>query len=186
MSKEQVGNLDKKISVSMRRYEAKILQLQQELLNARIALAIHKEKGNEMSTLDKLKQTAARHVELIDARYFNHSHAACYICDGYIGLDEAIAEIEKLQQERLTEAIKLMEGATQFQKVSTERDDLKAELLGRVDKNVYSIALQRAIEHHCRGVLVPTEIAEKCPHYAAKLNDAHERREAAEAAKGEA
>ncbi len=35
----------------------------------------------------------------------------------------------------------------------------------------YSIALARAIEHHCRGVLVPSDIAEQCPFHAAKLNE---------------
>ena len=34
----------------------------------------------------------------------------------------------------------------------------------------YAQALQRAIEHHCKGMIVPPEIAEKCPHHAEKLN----------------
>lgn len=34
----------------------------------------------------------------------------------------------------------------------------------------YSIALQRAIERHCAGELVPEEIAKLCPHHAQKLN----------------
>ena len=35
----------------------------------------------------------------------------------------------------------------------------------------YSIALQRAIEHHCRGVSVPDAIAVRCPHHAKMLNE---------------
>lgn len=35
----------------------------------------------------------------------------------------------------------------------------------------YSIALQRAIEHHCRGSEVPDQIAIACPHHAKMLND---------------
>ena len=35
----------------------------------------------------------------------------------------------------------------------------------------YSVALQRAIEHHCRGVFVPKEIAEECPYHAKLLNE---------------
>ena len=35
----------------------------------------------------------------------------------------------------------------------------------------YSIALQRAIEYHCAGKIVPDEISKQCPHHAKKLND---------------
>jgi len=35
----------------------------------------------------------------------------------------------------------------------------------------YSIALQRAIEHHCRGVPVPPAIGVRCPHHAKMLNE---------------
>jgi hypothetical protein len=35
----------------------------------------------------------------------------------------------------------------------------------------YSIALQRAIEHHRRGVAVPPQIASNCPHHAQMLNE---------------
>lgn len=35
----------------------------------------------------------------------------------------------------------------------------------------YAIALQRAIEHHCRGKLVPEMIASDCPHHAKMLNE---------------
>ena len=34
----------------------------------------------------------------------------------------------------------------------------------------YAIALQRAIEHHCRGQSVPDYIAKQCPHHAQLLN----------------
>jgi len=34
----------------------------------------------------------------------------------------------------------------------------------------YSIALQRAVEYHCKGKLVPEYIAKECPHHAAMLN----------------
>lgn len=34
----------------------------------------------------------------------------------------------------------------------------------------YVIALQRAIEYHCKGKLVPDNIADECPHHAAMLN----------------
>jgi hypothetical protein len=36
----------------------------------------------------------------------------------------------------------------------------------------YIIALQRAIEYHSKGKVVPAEIAEKCPHHADMLNAA--------------
>ena len=35
----------------------------------------------------------------------------------------------------------------------------------------YSVALHRAIEHHCRGVAVPAAIAAECPHHARMLNE---------------
>ena len=34
----------------------------------------------------------------------------------------------------------------------------------------YSIALQQAIEYHCKSLSVPKSIANKCPHHAHKLN----------------
>ena len=34
----------------------------------------------------------------------------------------------------------------------------------------YAIALQRAIEYHCRNVLVPDRVAAECPHHARMLN----------------
>ena len=34
----------------------------------------------------------------------------------------------------------------------------------------YCIALQRAIEAHCRGELVPSDVYDDCPHHAEKLN----------------
>lgn len=36
----------------------------------------------------------------------------------------------------------------------------------------YAIALQRAIEAHCRGEVVPDDVAALCPHHAGKLNAA--------------
>jgi len=35
----------------------------------------------------------------------------------------------------------------------------------------YSIALQRAIWYHCQGVIIPENIAKKCPHNATMLNE---------------
>lgn len=34
----------------------------------------------------------------------------------------------------------------------------------------YSIALQRAIEYHCDGKIVPKVIADECPHHAKMMN----------------
>ncbi len=34
----------------------------------------------------------------------------------------------------------------------------------------YSIALQRAIEYHCRGELIPESIYYLCPHHSGLLN----------------
>ena len=34
----------------------------------------------------------------------------------------------------------------------------------------YTIALQRSIEYHCKGKIVPDEIARVCPHHAEMLN----------------
>lgn len=34
----------------------------------------------------------------------------------------------------------------------------------------YSIALQRAIEYHCKNKLVPKKVAIRCPHHAKILN----------------
>lgn len=48
-----------------------------------------------------------------------------------------------------------------------------------MDDGLYAIALQRAIEAHCRGEKVHPEVAAKCPHHAAKLDAdlcVHERR----------
>ena len=35
---------------------------------------------------------------------------------------------------------------------------------------LYSIALQRAIEYHCKNLEIPEEITIKCPHHAKMLN----------------
>lgn len=35
----------------------------------------------------------------------------------------------------------------------------------------YSIALQRAIEYHCKGMVIPEAIFKQCPHHAGMLND---------------
>jgi len=35
----------------------------------------------------------------------------------------------------------------------------------------YAISLQRAIEYHCHGELVPPVVAKGCPHHAKMLND---------------
>lgn len=57
----------------------------------------------------------------------------------------------------------------------SERDSL-AEQLRQVKRDSvsvdYAIALQRAIEHHCRKVPVPDNIAVECPHHAGLLNAA--------------
>jgi len=34
----------------------------------------------------------------------------------------------------------------------------------------YTIAIQRAIEYHCKDRLIPEDIATQCPHYAEMLN----------------
>jgi hypothetical protein len=36
----------------------------------------------------------------------------------------------------------------------------------------YAVALQRAIEAHCRGEEVPPEVRKQCPHFAGKLDAA--------------
>jgi hypothetical protein len=48
---------------------------------------------------------------------------------------------------------------------------MSARTLPEDKKMEYAIALQRAIEHHCRGEEVPPEIAVECPHHARMLND---------------
>lgn len=48
----------------------------------------------------------------------------------------------------------------------------------------YSIALQRAIEHHCGGLAVPPEIAADCPHHAKLLDGSLEYRAIAENSEG--
>lgn len=35
----------------------------------------------------------------------------------------------------------------------------------------HATALQQAIEHHCKGLVVPPRIAENCPHHAKMLNE---------------
>jgi hypothetical protein len=54
-------------------------------------------------------------------------------------------------------------------------ENLRAELAAmqkqRDEQMDYSIALQRAIEHHRRGVAVPPEIAANCPYHARMLNE---------------
>ena len=54
--------------------------------------------------------------------------------------------------------------------------DLEAhikEALAQPDTDMdYAIALQRAIEWHCKGKAVPPEVAARCPHHAEKLNKA--------------
>jgi hypothetical protein len=56
-----------------------------------------------------------------------------------------------------------------------EIERLRAELAAmqkqRDEQVDYSIALQRAIEHHRRGVAVPPQIASNCPHHAQMLNE---------------
>ena len=53
----------------------------------------------------------------------------------------------------------------------TKADELVAMRKQRDEARDYAIALQRAIEHHCRGVAVPPEIAANCPHHAQMLNE---------------
>ena len=36
--------------------------------------------------------------------------------------------------------------------------------------NEYIVALQRAIESHCKGKVVPEAVARECPHHAGLLN----------------
>ena len=44
-------------------------------------------------------------------------------------------------------------------------------LQSRLEKSVeYSIHLQKAIEYHCRGEVVPDRIAERCRYHAEMLN----------------
>ena len=52
-------------------------------------------------------------------------------------------------------------------------DDLLAK------SSEYSISLQRAIEFHCRGLAVPPDVMDHCPHHAKILNEhlAHNTRE---------
>ena len=39
------------------------------------------------------------------------------------------------------------------------------------DNTEYSIALQRSIEHHCKGLVIPEKIAVICPYHAKMLNE---------------
>lgn len=47
---------------------------------------------------------------------------------------------------------------------------LERELVQKEQQLVYSIALQRAIEHHCNGEEVSELVAVDCPHHAKMLN----------------
>ena len=55
--------------------------------------------------------------------------------------------------------------------ITSLRAELAAAIKQRDEARDYSIALQRAIEHYCRGVAVPPEIAANCPHHAQMLNE---------------
>jgi hypothetical protein len=57
------------------------------------------------------------------------------------------------------------------------RAELAAAIKQRENARDYSIALQRAIEHHLRVVAVPPEIAANCPHHARMLNEHLARKE---------
>lgn len=39
-----------------------------------------------------------------------------------------------------------------------------------IDNLTYIINLQRAIEYHCMGLLVPDDVMSECPHHAEMLN----------------
>jgi hypothetical protein len=56
-----------------------------------------------------------------------------------------------------------------------KNERLRAELAAAIkqfhEQMHHSIALQRAIEHHRRGVAVPPEIAANCPYHARMLNE---------------
>ena len=67
------------------------------------------------------------------------------------------------------------EARRMISEINDENERLRAELAAAMkqrDKQIdYSIALQRAIEHHRRGVAVPPQIAANCPHHAQMLNE---------------
>lgn len=48
-----------------------------------------------------------------------------------------------------------------------EVEQLRARSSRQTD---YAVALQRAIEYHCRNMPTPRRIAVQCPHYAGKLD----------------
>ena len=54
--------------------------------------------------------------------------------------------------------------------IKEKTEELKG-LQSRYEKSIrYGIDLQRAIEYHCRGEMVPDRVAEGCPYHAAMLN----------------
>jgi len=61
--------------------------------------------------------------------------------------------------------------------IESLRAELAAAIKQRDEARDYSIALQRAIEHHLRVVAVPPEIAANCPHHARMLNEHLARKE---------
>ena len=71
---------------------------------------------------------------------------------------------QQILEAKLTEAPLL----AKIERLEAELADAKTRHQKQVD---YSIALQRAVEHHCRGVEIPSEIATKCPHHSKMLND---------------
>lgn len=64
---------------------------------------------------------------------------------------------------------KVAELRTEFAAMQVELAELRKDREQRLD---YSIALQRAIEHHVKGKKVPDEVAVLCPHHANMLDAA--------------
>ena len=84
---------------------------------------------------------------------------------------------------------RIMNHLDQRMRDAAERIDVDSQRIAELERQLdamrkqrdeardYSIALQRAIEHHCRGVAVPPEIAANCPHHAQMLNEHLARKE---------
>lgn len=88
-------------------------------------------------------------------------------CHAEYGMDHIFEETG----DKTPNAILCEEIASQL-KTLTAAPTVEQEPVKSMASMDYAVALQRAIEYHCRGEIVPEFVANDCPHHARRLNDA--------------
>ena len=105
-----------------------------------------------------------KHAKLLNALHDMQKSVAYAVRRDVLSQAEAVIadyeRVESLQQARIAQL-----------EEELRRSVTNAEATTRTISIDYAIALQRAVEYHCRGQQVPEWIAHDCPRHAEKLND---------------